>query len=104
MKASTFPIAYELEYQQPQDGLEKEGIFFPSYHGNKDFPLATTNQAPYQRVSKIRTTYSEVNYSTLSSAVCKSKRTNQVGAAACFETFKSLKVLSVVTAHLMADN
>jgi hypothetical protein len=95
-------LSYEIEYQQPQDGLEEE-IYFQNNQGNVELFNQTSSQSTYQKVSKAKTANSGVTYTSLSSAIGLSKLTNKVGSAACFETFKSLKVLSLVCSYMDSD-
>lgn len=100
---STFPISYEMEYQQPQDGLEEEEGFY-SYQENSEYTLQTCRQTTYQNGSKTQqSSNSGVTFVNLTRALNKSKSTNTQGGAACFETFKSLKVLSLVCSYMDSE-
>jgi hypothetical protein len=98
---STFPLFYSMEYQQPQDGLESEDF---SIITEKDSNTHSHRRNSYQLGSSTLTSSRpQVTFTSLSGAINRSKKTNQLGGAACFETFKSMKVLSLVCSYMDSD-
>eukprot|EP00178_Gracilaria_changii_P021316 TRINITY_DN6338_c0_g1_i2.p1 TRINITY_DN6338_c0_g1~~TRINITY_DN6338_c0_g1_i2.p1 ORF type:complete len:106 (-),score=1.17 TRINITY_DN6338_c0_g1_i2:22-339(-) len=89
LRLSTFPLAYEVKYQHLQDGLESED-FLCSGPENSISPDVRTSFEEAPRVS----------HRSLEASLSRSKCVNSSAGTACFETYKSLKVLSLVCAYM----
>jgi len=100
LRKSTFPLSYCVEYQQPQHGFEDR------MEANiNDIGLPITNKisakaAKIQGVKASQDVARGVCFTSLSNSLLSSKCSNVKGGAACFETFKSLKVFQAVSDYL----
>lgn len=97
---SSFPCSYELEYQQPQDGLSDIEEDFCDYAQNSSFPLKLAKPV---RANCKTAKKSALSFKSLSETLLKSKNTNNKAGTACFEVFKSLKVISLVCSYMNND-
>jgi hypothetical protein len=99
-KLSSFPVSLEVEYQQPVDGISDEDEE-EHYDYNKCsfFPLKLKKSAGKVK-SRTNKKAESVNFNNLNSVLLKSKAINLRAGTACFEVFKSLKVISLVSSYM----
>ena len=91
-RVSTFPLSYHLKYQKPVSDFEKF-LEDNDYQLNQEIVSKSIKKTSRRKTKR-------VTFKSLSSLLTKSKNTNKDASAACFETFKSLKVFSMVCSQL----
>ena len=101
-KLSSFPFSYEVEYQQPVEGFSDEERLC-DYPESSCFPLKKSSKPAAKVSARTNKKTQAVSFNDLSQVLLKSRSNNVRAGTACFEVFKSLKIISLVSSYMNND-